>query len=113
MNIRKAIEDVEEFNKKFDCGKYKKSIDTVLSLIKENQIETEIYKEELDSIYKALDIERGVARPRTEEIIQALKNTIKSQSKQIDLMAKAFKQDDVRTVEEIKQYFADLVKRSR
>ena len=50
-------------------------LDTVLSLIKENQTEIEIYKEELDSIYKALDIERGVARPRTYEIIQALKNT--------------------------------------
>ena len=36
-------------------------LDTVLSLIKENQTEIEIYKEELDSIYKALDIERGVA----------------------------------------------------
>lgn len=33
---------------------------------------------------------------------------IKQKGKQIDLMAKAFKQDDVRTVEEIKQYFADL-----
>ena len=58
--------------------------DTVLSLIKGSQTEKEIYKEELDSIYKALDIERGVARPRTYEIIQALKNTIKSQAKQIE-----------------------------
>lgn len=30
---------------------------------------------------------------------------IRQKDKQIDLMAKAFKQDDVRTVEEIKQYF--------
>lgn len=60
------------------------AIDTVLSLIKGQQTEIEIYKEELDSIYKALDIERGVARPRTYEIIQALKNTIKSQAKQIE-----------------------------
>lgn len=36
---REAIEDVEEFNNKFDCGKYRKSIDTVLSLIKEQQEE--------------------------------------------------------------------------
>lgn len=36
---REAIEDVEEFNNKFDCGKYKKSINTVLSLIKEQQEE--------------------------------------------------------------------------
>ena len=38
---REAIEGVEEFNKKFDCGKYKKSIDTVLSLIKEQEEEIE------------------------------------------------------------------------
>ena len=59
-------------------------LDTVLTLIKGSQTEIEIYKEELDSIYKALDIERGVARPRTYEIIQVLKNTIKSQAKQIE-----------------------------
>ena len=34
---REAIEAVEEFNNKFDCGKYRKSIDTALSLIKEQQ----------------------------------------------------------------------------
>ena len=52
-----------------------KSLDTVLSLIKEQQ-------EEMDK-----------------------------KDKQIDLMARAFKQDDVRTVEEIKQYFAGLVEK--
>lgn len=31
--------------------------------------------------------------------------------KQIDLMARAFKQDDVRSVEEIKQYFKELAER--
>lgn len=36
---------------------------------------------------------------------------IENKDKQIDLMARAFKQDDVRTVEEIKQYFADLVEK--
>ena len=41
---REAIEDVEEFNNKFDCGKYKKSINTVLSLIKEQQEEIEKLK---------------------------------------------------------------------
>lgn len=39
---REAIEDVEEFNNKFDCGKYKKSIDTVLALIKEQQKREEL-----------------------------------------------------------------------
>lgn len=93
---------------------------------KENQIETELYKEELDSIYKALDIERGVARPQTTEIIQALKNTIKSQAKQINLMAKywntglAMCDNCDKIVEKyeknncencIKQYFSGLVEK--
>ena len=101
-------------------------LDTVLSLIKENQTEIEIYKEELDSIYKALDIERGVARPRTYEIIQALKNTIKCQAKQINLMTDEIimtkpinctKTNEFSTKkvymskEEIKQYFARLVEK--
>lgn len=38
---REAIEDAQEFNKKFDCGKYKKSTDIILSLIKEQQEEIE------------------------------------------------------------------------
>ena len=37
---------------------------------------------------------------------------IEKKDRQIDLMAKAFKQDDVRTVEEIKQYFEKLVERN-
>ena len=47
---------------------------------------------------------------------KALNNTIKSDreniqlKKQIDLMARAFKQDDVRSVEEIKQFFERKVK---
>ena len=54
--------------------KMSNTIDTVLSLIKEQQ-------EEMDK-----------------------------KDKQIDLMARAFKQDVVRTVEEIKQYFEREVK---
>ena len=45
---REAIEDVEEFNNKFDCGKYRKSIDTVLSLIKEQQEEIEKKDKQID-----------------------------------------------------------------
>ena len=45
---REAIEDVEEFNNKFDCGKYKKSINTVLSLIKEQQEEIEKKDKQID-----------------------------------------------------------------
>ena len=44
---REAIEAVEEFNNKFDCGKYRKSIDTALSLIKELQKENDLAKEQL------------------------------------------------------------------
>ena len=35
---------------------------------------------------------------------------IKEKDKQIDLMARAFKQDDVRSIEEIKEYFEELAK---
>ena len=37
--------------------------------------------------------------------ILQLQNLLDNKDRQIDLMARAFKQDDVRTVEEIKQYF--------
>ena len=128
---REAIEYLKEsvLIYKNIIPKISDAIDTVLSLIKENQIETEIYKEELDSIYKALDIERGVARPSISEIIQALKNTIQSQAKQIDLMADfmyktgtgrralscMFRQNDECSENGcnycIKQYFAGLVEK--
>ena len=36
---------------------------------------------------------------------------LEKKDKIIDLLAKAFKQDDVRTVEEIKQYFEELAER--
>ena len=36
---------------------------------------------------------------------KSYKGIINKKDRQIDLMARAFKQDDVRTVEEIKQYF--------
>ena len=58
---RKAIKSLDEFaNTKYGVFSAKEG-QILLSLIKENQTEIEIYKEELDSIYKALDIERGVA----------------------------------------------------
>ena len=66
---KEAVKDLVELNNKFDCGKYRKAIETVLNLIQEQEEE------------------------------------LKKKDKQIDLMAKAFKQDDVRSVQEIKQYF--------
>ena len=66
---KEAVKDLVEFNNKFDCGKYRKAIETVLNLIQEQEEE------------------------------------LKKKDKIIDEIAKAFKQDDVRSVEEIKQYF--------
>ena len=66
---KEAVKDLVEFNNKFDCGKYRKAIETVLNLIQEKEEE------------------------------------LKKKDKIIDELAKAFKQDDVRSVEEIKQYF--------
>ena len=71
------------------------AIEIVLSLIKEQQAEMEDLKNKsvlIKRYFKKCDL-------------------IKQKDKQIDLMARAFKQDDVRTVEEIKQYFADLVEK--
>ena len=66
---KEAVKDLVEFNNKFDCGKYRKAIETVLNLIQEQEAE------------------------------------LKKKDKIIDELAKAFKQDDVRSVEEIKEYF--------
>ena len=44
-------------------------------------------------------------------LIKERQEELDKKDKQIDLMARAFKQDDVRTVEEIKQYFAGLVEK--
>lgn len=68
-------------------------IDTILSLIKEQQ-------EEIERIRYIKECFDYVVQKETEK-----------KDKQIDLMAKAFKQDDVRTVEEIKQYFARLIEK--
>ena len=75
--LKKEIENMDNYETIHDGDFVSKNLDTVLSLIKEQQ-------EELDK-----------------------------KDKQIDLMARAFKQDDVRTVEEIKQYFAGLVEKEK
>ena len=103
---REAIEDVEEFNNKFDCGKYKKSINTVLSLIKEQQEEIEKLKNKevlIKRYFKKCDL-------------------IKQKDKQIDLMAeifyKRFKAEllleyGFENEEQLKQYFAELVEKEK
>lgn len=88
---REAIEELKSLSPS------EGAIDTVLSLIKEQQEEMEGVKDKevlIKRYFKKCDL-------------------IKQKDKQIDLMARAFKQDDVRTVEEIKQYFAELVEKEK
>ena len=87
--LKKEIENMDNYETIHDGDFVSKNLDTVLYLIKEQQEEIEKYKTLYD---------------------RALSDVVKA-DKQIDLMARAFKQDDVRTVEEIKQYFADLVEK--
>jgi len=102
---REAIEDVEEFNKKLDCGKYKKSIDTVLSLIKEQEIYIKKYNDTTEEMNRD---------------IRKLISEIQKKDKQIDLMTeifyKRFKAEllleyGFENEEQLKQYFADLVEK--
>lgn len=50
---------------------------------------------------------------RYEQAYDNIVNLFYEKDKIIDLMARAFKQDNVRTVEEIKQYFAELVEKEK
>lgn len=95
---QEAIESLVEFNNKFDCGKYRKAIETVLNLLQKQEKEIEKYKK----LYqKALD----------DAVVTAHDNMQKD--KIIDELAKAFKQDDARSVEGIKQYFERKVENER
>ena len=64
---------------------------------------TGYYDAELEELSQAIETVLSLIKEQQEKM--------KNKDKQIDLMARAFKQDDVRTVEEIKQYFADLVEK--
>ena len=93
--LKKEIENMDNYETIHDGDFVSKNLDTVLYLIKEQQEEIEGLKD------KEVLIKRYFNKC----------DLIKQKDKQIDLMARAFKQDDVRTVEEIKQYFADLVEK--
>ena len=73
------------------------AIETVLNLIQKQEKEIEHWKN---------GFERELESNR-ENACELLKQDliIRKKDKIMDLMAKAFKQDDVRSVEEIKQYF--------
>lgn len=58
---------------------------------------TGYYDTELKELQQAIETVLNLIQEQEEEL--------KKKDKQIDLMAKAFKQDDVRSVQEIKQYF--------
>ena len=92
---KEAIDRLNYINRAYDYNNYYSTydldcIDVVLNLIQEQEKEIEKYKK----LYqKALD----------DAVVTAHDNMQKDNI--IDELAKAFKQDDVRSVEEIKQYF--------
>ena len=136
---KKAIEDIKllsigDFITWFTTDgiiKMGLSAKTVLNLIDKLQKENEDiksrkehqekrfkkYKENIDKQHE--DIYENLVSEKEKYVYlyqKALNNTIKSDreniqlKKQIDLMARAFKQDDVRSVEEIKEYFEKQAK---
>ncbi len=92
---KEAIEDLKEeiailkdnLNKIIDSRKLLKCKQSLLNLIQKQQEEIELLKDQ------------------KQFVIDEYGRIIKKKDKIIDLMAKAFKQDDVRSVEEIKRYF--------
>ena len=99
---REAIELLEGIRDNTWTTKYimssdSKKADTVLSLVKEQQAEIERLKTDNSNAWQLN------AKMSTRHLNDIFK--LQKKDKQIDLMAKAFKQDDARTVEEIKQYF--------
>ena len=94
---KKAIEYAKSLVALFDKGiplKYLEEendmVKKLLNLITKLQKENEILKRAFDK--QTADMSNNLLELRQKD-------------KQIDLMAKAFKQDDVRSVQEIKQYF--------
>ncbi len=63
---KEAIESLVEFNNKFDCGKYRKAIETVLNLIQEQEKELQKKDESVNRIINRLnnDIKR-IAETKT------------------------------------------------
>ena len=101
LSEEQAIEKLKKIKKDTmtanECGlsnnDFKEEIevyDTVLNLITKLQKENEILKRAFDK--QTADMSNNLLE-------------LQQKDKQIDLMARAFKQDDVRSVEEIKQYF--------
>ena len=124
---KKAIKLIKQYRKEIKDGDIKPIfiLDTAINLITKLQKENE----EVKIKNKYLKLENGAYGntivkqdieieqkdryiKNSEDITKEMGNDvngllleIKEKDKQIDLMARAFKQDDVRSVEEIKQYF--------
>ena len=100
---KEAIDRLNYINRAYDYNNYYSTydldcIDIVLNLIQEQEKEIEKYKK----LYqKALD----------DAVVTAHDNMQKD--KIIDELAKAFKQDDVRSVEEIKQFYERKVENEK
>ena len=100
---KEAIDRLNYINRAYDYNNYYSTydldcIDVVLNLIQEQEKEIEKYKK----LYqKALD----------DAVVTAHDNMQKDNI--IDELAKAFKQDDIRNVKEIKQYFERKVENEK
>ena len=95
-----AIEYLKQFSelmKKWEATEIFSNIETVLNMLKEKDEEIEHWK-------NGFERELEDNRKNTYELLKQ-DLIIREKDKQIDLMAKAFKQDDVRSIEELKQYF--------
>ena len=95
-----AIEYLKQFSelmKKWEATEIFSNIGTVLNMLKEKDEEIEKLKADNK---KAWELNANMSQRHLSDILK-----IKKKDRQIDLMAKAFKQDDVRSIEELKQYF--------
>lgn len=127
----KAIEKLKETKDSYLKDELDLAIDIVLNLIDKSQKENEDIKSRKEHQEKRFKKYKENIEKQHEEIYEnlisekekyvylyqkALNNTIKADreniqlKKQIDLMAKSFRQDDARSVEEIKQYFEKQAK---
>lgn len=82
------------------------AIEIVLNMLKEKDKEIRNLKDEINEAWGEWnDLEQTAYEEETR-----LKTELEKKDKIINLMAEAFKQDDVRTVEEIIEYFKNLAK---
>ncbi len=101
----------EKVNKANDIEFY---LRTTLNLIQKQQAELDKLKNKNKELLRKLrnrvkEVKKLKKYSLYKKEFTKLNREIEKKDKIIDLMAKSFKQDDVRTVEEIKQYFEKKV----